>query len=195
MSDLPIGVEVRTLEMHPDSRGSFTEIFRKAWVTGADPVQWSVVHSASGVLRGVHVHLLHTDYYVIVAGRGSVGLHDARRGSPTEGMAALLDVDGDHVSSITIPPGVLHGFYTSEDSVAIVGVSEYYDPADDLGCHWSDPHLRIPWKTRSPTLSERDATAPALSDLLAAIEPFQPIGGPAPTGAIRGGRFGSARSD
>jgi len=47
--------------------------------------------------------------------------------------------------------------------------------ADELGCHWADPALQIPWPITSASLSERDAAAPALSALMAQLEPWQPI--------------------
>src|SRR6266516_3223257 len=50
---LPVGVELFPLEMHPDTRGCLTEIFRAEWDTGVSPVQWNVVSSQAGVLRGV----------------------------------------------------------------------------------------------------------------------------------------------
>lgn len=59
---LPSQCVLRNLTTHSDHRGALTEIFRKEWQTGIEPVQWNFVHSQPNVLRGVHVHVLHTDY-------------------------------------------------------------------------------------------------------------------------------------
>jgi dTDP-4-dehydrorhamnose 3,5-epimerase len=175
---LPAGVRLRPLATHADPRGSFTEVFREEWEVGVEPVQWNVVRSAAGVLRGVHVHPRHGDYFLVVGGRALVGLRDLRRGSPTEGLSALVELRGDALAALTIPPGVAHGFYLPEPSIHLYSVSHYWDPADELGCHWRDPALGIPWPCTEPLLSPRDAEAAPLADLLSELEPWQPIAGP-----------------
>ncbi len=49
---------------------------------------------------------------------------------------------------------------------------------DELGCHWADPALRIPWEISEVKLSERDSGSGVFSDLLRELEPWQPIGQP-----------------
>ena len=173
---LPVGVQLRPLTMHADDRGVFTEVFRRDWDTGIDPVQWNLVRSQAGVLRGVHVHPRHTDYLMIVAGVATIGLRDLRNGSPTEGIAATLTVDGERLAGLTIPPGVAHGFLFHEPVLHVYAVSEYWDTDDELACHWSDPGLGIEWPMAPSAVSPRDATAGSLSEMLARLAPFQPIG-------------------
>lgn len=172
---LPAGVRLRPLTTHRDPRGGFTELFRLEWDTGIAPIQWNAVSSAAGVLRGVHVHPRHDDYLIVLQGRATIGLRDLRRGSPTEGMVAVVELRGDSMAAITIPHGVAHGFYFHEPSLHVYSVSHYWDPADELGCRWDDPDLGIPWPVATATLSERDAAAPSLKELLAQLEPYQPI--------------------
>jgi dTDP-4-dehydrorhamnose 3,5-epimerase len=57
----------------------------------------------------------------------------------------------------------------------LYAVSEYWDTADELGCHWSDPGLGIAWPVTAPILSERDAALPPLKDLIDAVVPWQPL--------------------
>lgn len=173
---LPDGVRVHHLTMHGDDRGVFTEVFRSEWDTGIEPVQWNMVRSAAGVLRGVHTHPRHADYLLILSGRASIGLRDLRRDSPTEGLPALISVDGDNLIALTIPPGVAHGFLFHEPSMHVYAVSHYWDVADELACHWADPALEIEWPETPTLLSDRDRNAGPLSDLLAELEPYQPIG-------------------
>ncbi|MGQ0615019.1 MAG: dTDP-4-dehydrorhamnose 3,5-epimerase family protein [Planctomycetaceae bacterium] len=178
---LPSGVRVRALTMHRDERGAFTEIFREEWPTGIAPVQWNVVRSEAGVLRGVHAHIRHADYLIVASGRMMLGLRDLRRGSATEGCAALLDLRADALRAVTIPAGVAHGFLFLEPSLHVYAVSETWNPEDELGCHWADPALAIPWPLRDPLLSPRDRDAPPLSALLDRLAPHQPIGGASPS--------------
>lgn len=171
----PVGVRVRTLTMHPDDRGVFTEVYRREWDTGVDPVQWNMVRSEAGALRGVHVHPRHTDYLMIISGSANVGLRDLRRGSATEGLSTLMPVSGDQLTALTIPRGVAHGFLFHEPSIHLYAVSHYWDTADELACHWSDPALGIEWPATPTLVSTRDQAAGSLSDLLAELEPHQPI--------------------
>jgi dTDP-4-dehydrorhamnose 3,5-epimerase len=177
---LPAGVRYAPLAMHADSRGVFTEVFRETWDTGVSPVQWNIVSSGAGVMRGVHVHVRHTDYLIIVKGRASIGLRDLRRGSPTEGMASVVEMRGDDMAALTMPPGVAHGFYFHEPSLHLYSVSHYWSVDDEVGCHWADPALEIAWPAAEALVSERDASAQSLAGLLAQLEPHQPVGGRIP---------------
>lgn len=178
MSDrLPAGVRVTELETHADDRGALTEVFRPSWGLPILPRQWNVTTSGRGVLRGVHVHLRRSDYLLVARGSCHIGLRDIRRASATEGLGVVVELSDDRPRGLTIPPGVLHGFYFPGPALTIVGFSDEHQPEDDLECHWADPDLGIPWQTNHVVLSERDRAAPPLSDLLARLEPRQPIGG------------------
>ena len=141
-------------------------------------MQWNAVWSEAGVLRGVHVHVRHDDYLTVPVGRASVGLRDLRRGSPTEGLTALVELGREQPGALVIPHGVAHGFYFHEPSLHVYAVSEYWDPADELACNWADPELGIEWPvgfgsrlgsgSRGP--AARGAARPA-SALAAALSP------------------------
>ena len=166
---LPSGVAVHPLDMHPDARGRLTEIFRREWKSGVDPVQWNLLHSHGNVMRGMNVHLKHDDYYVLAAGRLTLGLHDLRRSSPTYGLSVMTQLSSDRLEVVIVPIGVLHGTLYHEPSVMLTGRSNYYDPEDDLGCFWSDPMLGFDWHTRDPILVGRDAERPSLAELEAGL--------------------------
>jgi dTDP-4-dehydrorhamnose 3,5-epimerase len=175
--NLPDGVALLPLTMNRDSRGSFTELFRDEWETGLSPVQWNAVSSEPGTLRGVHVHIRHDDYLTVLKGRACVGLRDLRRGSPTEALSVLLELTEDPLTAILIPHGVAHGFYFPEPSLHLYAVTKYWDVEDELACLWSDPQLAIPWPAEPTLVSERDANAPSLAQLLGELELSQPAQG------------------
>ena len=114
---LPIGVRVRALEPHLDERGTVIEVFRAEWRVGVEPVQWNAVTSMAGVLRGVHLHRVHTDHLTVVAGRMVLGLHDLRRGSETCGFGTTVKLSAEQPASVVVPVGVAHGFYFPEPSI------------------------------------------------------------------------------
>ncbi|MDP1664051.1 MAG: dTDP-4-dehydrorhamnose 3,5-epimerase family protein [Methylobacter sp.] len=150
-----------------DSRGTLTEIFRHDWVDMPLPVQWNLVQSEAHVLRGVHVHVKHVDYLVVIKGRMQVGLTDLR--GKAKRVGSLIELSEGHRSMLMIPQGIAHGFYFPEPTTFVYGVSEYWDPVhDELGCRWDDPALGIPWPEEAvaPLLSERDDAACSLEELL-----------------------------
>jgi dTDP-4-dehydrorhamnose 3,5-epimerase len=175
--DVPLdGVLLHRLTAHADHRGSFTEAFRREWDLGVDPVQWNVVKSNAGAIRGVHVHPRHTDMLVVTTGRVTIGLHDLREGSPTKGRSATFSLTGENLGALLIPPGVAHGFLFHEPTVTVYAVSHYWDTEDELAVHWADPGLGIDWPFTPSLVSDRDAAAGTLSALIAQLVPLQPIG-------------------
>ncbi len=166
------GMVLQKLKPSVDERGSFTEVFQSHWPGPIDPVQWSVVHSVTNVLRGPHLHLNHDEYFMVIQGRAFVGLRDIRFDSPTRDHSCLVELAAtDHVA-LMFPRGILHGWYFPDESVRVQAVSESYKDYhsyDNLGCHWSDPDLEIPWPCSDPLLSERARNFPPLKELLATI--------------------------
>jgi dTDP-4-dehydrorhamnose 3,5-epimerase len=164
--ELPAGVYLSSLTVHPDERGSLVEVFRESF-PGAFPVaQLNVLRSAAGVLRGVHVHVVHSDYLIAIVGRMQVGMRDLREGSPTEGATAVVELRGEEPAALTIPTGVAHGFHFPEPSMLVYGVSHVWNTDDELGCLWSDPDLQIAWPFSEATISPKDAALPRLRELL-----------------------------
>ncbi len=167
------GVRLVTLDRHEDARGSFTEIFCSHWDSGIDPTQWSLVRSAPGVLRGMHVHLRHDEYVMVVSGRMSVGLHDLRPGSPTAGVGAVYELDGGTDVFLSFPRGIAHGWLAHEPTVHVQAVSEahdFYGDDDNNGCHWSDPELGIDWPFEPTNVSARADAFPSLAELRSRLD-------------------------
>jgi dTDP-4-dehydrorhamnose 3,5-epimerase len=172
--DLPHGTLVWPLVVHGDVRGCVAEYFRAEWVTDGPAVQWAMVRTRPHAFRGIHVHPRHDDYVVLVEGAATLGLCDLRPGSPTERRSALVALRADAPAMVRIPHGVAHGFLFSEPSWFVLGSNRYYDPADELGCHWRDPALGLAWPAHAATLSPRDAALPPLAALNGRIAPWRP---------------------
>ncbi len=161
-------VVIRPLGSHPDERGELTEVFRNEWNLGDNPVQWNIVMSRPGVLRGVHCHWRHTDVLNVISGELILGIIDLRPGSPTESRSELHRIPALS-AVVAIPVGVAHGFYFEQPTCMAYGVSTYWSVDDELGCRWNDPDLGIDWPCTAPTLSERDQSAGSLASLRTAI--------------------------
>ncbi|WAX95770.1 dTDP-4-dehydrorhamnose 3,5-epimerase family protein [Aminobacter sp. NyZ550] len=165
MIKLPLGCVVRDLKTHDDDRGNLTEIFRQEWDAGIEPVQWNFVRSQANVLRGIHVHVIHSDYLVCLEGTLVLALSDIRPESPTHGMATTVTLKGSKMQAALVPPGVAHGFHFPEVSSLCYSVSHYWNTVDEIGCRWDDPALGLDWDIRDPALSPRDTTAGSAAEM------------------------------
>jgi dTDP-4-dehydrorhamnose 3,5-epimerase len=171
------GVRLRALAVHADERGSFTEFFSSDWENGIEPAQWSVIRSAKGVLRGMHLHRRHEEFFLLLQGRASVGLRDVRPGSPTEGVSSLFEFDDRQLTYLSFPRGLIHGWYFHEASLHVQAVSETYSgykEDDNLGCHWSDPDLEIPWPEVPRVLAPRASEFSSLASLIEQTRKIDP---------------------
>lgn len=166
------GVRTRPIEVHRDARGSFAEYFVAHRDHGINPLQWSVVTSEAGVLRGMHLHNRHDEYFTLVSGHVTLGLHDIRPGSPTEGLAATYEWDENEPIQLIFPRGLVHGWLFHRPSAHLQATSEAYDhySADDnSGCHWSDPGLAIDWPFEPSHVAERAEGFGTLEELRSVV--------------------------
>jgi dTDP-4-dehydrorhamnose 3,5-epimerase len=169
------GVTWGSVDRHADERGSFRELWRSSRLP--EPfVQVNLSTSAPGVLRGLHVHRRQVDHWVVASGRAFVALVDVRpllegRGSRPVVESRELPADG----SVTIPPGVAHGFLALEALELVYLVSNEYDGSDEHGFAWDDATVAVPWPDVPgtahvrPVLSERDRSNPSLAELVARL--------------------------
>lgn len=164
------GVALRKLASHHDQRGSFAELYSSQAPALFTPAQWSLVTSRPGTLRGMHLHRRHDESLLLLQGRVHIGLHDVRPGSPTRGRSALYTFAAGDDVVLEFPRGLVHGWLFSEPSMHLQAVSETYadyNADDNLGCHWSDPALAIPWPIQPTLVAGRADAFPSLATLVA----------------------------
>jgi dTDP-4-dehydrorhamnose 3,5-epimerase len=156
--------------LHGDSRGFFTETYRRDAFTELgvhdEFVQDNHSRSTRGVLRGLHYQVGQAK--LVRCPRGSIldVWVDLRRGSPTFGEWESAELSDENARQIYIPNGFAHGFcVTSEIADAAYKVSTYYDPSAEAGIAYDDPEIGIRWPDIELRVSERDAAAPRLADV------------------------------
>ncbi|MFN2615429.1 MAG: dTDP-4-dehydrorhamnose 3,5-epimerase family protein [Actinomycetota bacterium] len=166
-SDVLKGVHFVHPKSIEDSRGRFSEFFRRDWVPGANElVQANHSVSRAGVLRGMHYHLFQADYWYLTSGDAFIALYDNRATSPSAEKTETVQVKDGEALGIYIPPGVAHGFYAVSDMSLLYMVDQYFDGTDELGIYYDDPALEIEWPTDvEPILSDRDRELPMLADI------------------------------
>ena len=171
-----VGVRHGAIARHGDERGSFREL----WRAGAFPdevfVQANLSTSATGVLRGLHLHRRQTDLWVVGAGRAFVALVDIRPLLDGTGRAPLIETRELAADDwVIIPRGIAHGFLALEPLQLIYLVTNEYDGSDELGFAWDDPAVAVAWPRipgspdGRPILSDRDGANPPLAELVVGL--------------------------
>ena len=173
--DIPGLIEI-TPTRHGDERGYFTEVFRQSlFADRAGPftfVQENESLSARpGTIRGLHFQTEpHAQGKLVRCTAGAVFdvAVDLRRGSPTYGQWAAVELSPQRGNLLWIPPGFAHGFCTlAADSVVNYKVTAYYSAEHDKGLAWDDPALAVAWPAQAnpQTLSPKDRVQPLLAEL------------------------------
>jgi dTDP-4-dehydrorhamnose 3,5-epimerase len=166
-----------------DDRGFFTELYRAEHFAALGlPTQWvqdNRSRSRAQVVRGLHYALRTPQAKLVTCVRGAVFdvVVDVRVGSPTFGNWVSVELDETPGRALYIPAGFAHGFCALRDDTELVyKCTAAYDPSDDLGVHWSDAALAIPWPASLPIVSGKDQQQPTLAEaqgrgLLPIVEP------------------------
>jgi dTDP-4-dehydrorhamnose 3,5-epimerase len=160
-------------DVHRDSRGFFLETYQAAKYQQAGItesfVQDNHSRSATGTVRGLHLQLRPPQGKLVrvIAGEIYDVAVDVRRGSPTFGSWIGVTLSAENFRQCYIPPGFAHGFcVTSPVAEVEYKCTALYDRESEIGIAWNSPELAIPWPVHTPTLSDRDARLPRLSELL-----------------------------
>jgi dTDP-4-dehydrorhamnose 3,5-epimerase len=91
---------------------------------------------------------------------------DVRVGSKTFGKWVAYELSEENHRQLYIPPGFAHGFCVlSEVALFSYKCTDYYAPDSEVGVNYADPDIEIAWPIDSPTVSERDAKHPRLSEI------------------------------
>ncbi len=169
--DLP-EVLVVDLRVFRDGRGSFRELFHEArYLEAGMPgrfVQDNLSVSTRGVLRGLHLQNPRSQGKLVTVLEGAVFdvAVDVRRGSPTFGRWAGVELTEENARQLWVPAGYAHGFMVLSDRTLFsYKCTELYSPADEFGVRWDDPDIGIAWPALEPILSPKDASAPLLRDI------------------------------
>jgi dTDP-4-dehydrorhamnose 3,5-epimerase len=155
-----------------DERGFFVETYREeVWSPLGIPtrfVQDNHSRSRRGTLRGIHFQTRPGQGKLVRCARGRVldVVVDLRRGSPTFGEWEAVELDDERHHQLWIPVGFGHGFCVlSEEADFTYKCTNVYDPATEAGIRFDDPDVGIDWPDIELRYSERDRTAPRLSEV------------------------------
>lgn len=168
-----------TPTVRPDPRGRFFEWFTDAEFTSMtghrlDLRQANVSVSSAGTLRGLHFAQLppsQAKYVTCLSGSVFDVVVDVRVGSPTFGRWDSVLLDGIDHRTVYLSEGLAHGFLALEENSTVAYLcSAGYSPDREHTIRATDPDIGIDWPFVDgvqPKLSDRDAVAPTLADVLA----------------------------
>jgi dTDP-4-dehydrorhamnose 3,5-epimerase len=160
-----------------DARGFFMEshnrrAFAEATGQDVDFVQDNHSRSRKGVLRGLHYQIQQPQGKLVRVVNGAVYdvAVDIRRGSPTFGRWAGVELTADNHRQFWLPPGLAHGFVVLSDSADFLyKASDYYAPQYERSILWNDPAIGIDWPLAAhgiaePLLSDKDRAGALLAN-------------------------------
>jgi len=166
------GVLILEPRVFRDGRGWFVETWQAeryaALGLPSTFVQDNVSRSGRDVLRGLHVQNPRPQGKLVTVLEGTVWdvAVDVRRGSPTFGQWAAVELSGETLRQFWVPAGFAHGFLVrTESAVFSYKCTDGYAAAAEFGVRWDDPDLAIPWPSSSPIVSDKDAALPFLRDI------------------------------
>lgn len=167
------GAFVVDMEPHDDDRGFFARSFcaDEFEELALDRVvaQCNVSFNArKGTLRGLHFALESAGEAKLVrCTRGVIWdvIVDLRPESPTFRGHVGVELSGENRRAVYVPVGFAHGFQTlADDTEVFYQMSAAYVPSAQRAYRFDDPAFGVDWPLSGPILSERDATAPLLTD-------------------------------
>lgn len=156
-----------------DDRGSLHEPFHSGQfrdATGVDLLVRQATCSTShrGVLRGIRVNAETgpAKYVTCVAGAVLDVVVDLRVGSPSFGQWHAERLEDCNGTALYLAPGLGHSYLAlSETTTLLYLLSQPHQDDLERAVNALDPDLAIGWPTGiTPHRSERDATAPGLSE-------------------------------
>jgi dTDP-4-dehydrorhamnose 3,5-epimerase len=159
-------------EVHGDERGFLVETFRdELWrELGVEMQTAQENHSRSSrnILRGLHFQTSPGQAKLVRCMRGRVWdvAVDLRRDSETYGQWEGYELDDETHRQFLVPVGFAHGFCVLSDVADVAyKLSSLYDGSTESGIAWDDPDIAIDWPISDPRLSDRDQSAPRLSEV------------------------------
>jgi dTDP-4-dehydrorhamnose 3,5-epimerase len=165
--------------VHGDHRGFFHETYRRNVYEDLgikdEFVQDNHSRSSKGIVRGMHFQVGDGMAKLVRCASGAIldVVVDLRRGSPTFGEWEGFQLDDENLHQLYVPIGFAHGFCVTGDSADVMyKCSGYYDESIERGIAYNDPEVGVEWPQGIELIpSERDATAPRLSEVEAEL-PF-----------------------
>jgi len=166
------GLVVVEPDVFGDERGFLLETYSeskwRALGIDVDFVQDNHSRSSAGTLRGLHFQTTPGQAKLVRCVRGRIWdvAVDLRSDSSTYRRWEGYELDDEGHRQLYVPVGFAHGFCVLSDVADVAyKLSSLYDGSTESGIAWDDPDIAIDWPISEPRLSDRDRSAPRLSEV------------------------------
>jgi dTDP-4-dehydrorhamnose 3,5-epimerase len=154
-----IGIKIFKNQIHKDNRGQFREIYKKKLLKSKELIFDCMSVSKKNVIRGLHIQVKNPQakFLTVIKGRIFDVALDLRKNSKTFGKYFSIELSLNNYSSIYIPEGFAHGFYTlDKENIIFYICSNYRNKNNEVGILWNDKNININWPTKNPVVSKKD---------------------------------------
>lgn len=145
VSEFLPGVVVSRRRINIDDRGTLVSLMRADEDFAIDRIEEVyIIHDKTrNIVRAFHGHQELIDWFSIIQGSAKFILIDARKsleGKPNPHLGHINEIvlSDAHVSTLTVPPGVFHGWMSLEDDTILCSI------ANRVYNHASPDEFRIP---------------------------------------------------
>ena len=145
-------------DTYKDNRGYFRELYLQKHFNTHFPFD-VMSYSKKNVLRGLHLQIKKPQAKLITVLKGKIFdvCVDCRKKSKTFGKYFSIKMSENKNTSLLIPAGFAHGFYTLSNNVILhYKCSNYRHKDSETGILWNDKTLKIKWPNKKPIVSEKD---------------------------------------
>ena len=171
LTTLP-GVIILEPQVLGDHRGYFMETYSVNTFSQLGIEQFFVQENQSftaqkGTLRGLHFQnnpAAQAKLVRVTQGTVVDVTVDLRKGSPFYCKWVAVELSAQNKRMLFIPKGFAHGFLTLTDNVEFLyKVDDFYNKECDRSIRFDDPQIGVKWGIQNPILSQKDHSAPLLS--------------------------------
>ncbi len=155
-----------------DKRGYFRELFLQNHFKVKFPFDY-MSYSKKNVLRGLHLQTKKPQTKLITVLKGEIFdvCVDCRKKSKTFGKYFSIKMSENENTSLLIPGGFAHGFYTLSNNVILhYKCSNYRHKDSETGILWNDKTLKIKWPIKKPIISKKDKSNYTFNDIINLIK-------------------------
>jgi dTDP-4-dehydrorhamnose 3,5-epimerase len=167
------GVKVILSQPFKDNRGFLNRIFCQNELAAIKPnlVIAQANHSLTalqGTVRGMHFQKPpHAEMKIVRCLKGAVldVAVDLRENSPTFLKWHAEILSAENMKALVVPEGFAHGFQALENNIELLYLATmFYSKNDEGTVRYDDPKVAIQWTLPVVHVSEKDASAPLLTE-------------------------------
>jgi len=142
-----------------DKRGFLRETYNKKVFGNKKFVFEYCTTSKKDVIRGFHFQTKFQQAKLVTVLKGKIldVVIDLRKNSPSFGKTFKMILSAKNATSLFIPEGFAHAYYSYEkENIIYYKLSNYYKPSFENGIIYNDKSLKLTWPKKKNKISNKD---------------------------------------